>query len=228
MAARNGAGNKRTRFACLETVRCMVATTVSVLTVAVVVMVAHAALRPVDSYTLSIVKGMDSYPPWSSKASSAANRVNLRFALQAYNPSGRKDIHFIVFDIYVFEIPDYPSLYGMKDIAAFSVPARDFTVKRQGVHKLWSNFSITDPGKLSHIANTYGAAGTFKAMVLVYPFLASVTRYYCWPVLVGWTAAIDSPSDGVPCTPEEELSIDIDSLLPGSAATAPAPAPIAG
>lgn len=249
-----GVGDKRTRFACLETVRFMVGITVSAITVAVVVMVTIAALRPVD-FTLSIVNGMDSGTRWSSKVNSSsssssslssshavvaatntttmqqvAERVNLTFALRAYNPSGRKDIRFDNFTVRVTDMPHFPSFAEMTDIAEFTVPA-PFTLKRQGVHKMRSKFSLSDNKTLPYVASTYGASGTFKAMVLVKASIGSssggsgtpattinVVTYYCWPVLVGWTAAFDSPNGGVTCTPRKELSVDVDSLLPRSAA----------
>ncbi|PUZ75145.1 hypothetical protein GQ55_1G126100 [Panicum hallii var. hallii] len=243
MAVRDG--GKRTRFACLETARCMVAITVSAITVAVVVMVTIAALRPADSFSLSVVNGMDSSIPWSllRDADAATNnttmqrvaeKVNLTFALLAYNPSGRKDIRFGNFTIRVTDMPYFPSFTKMTDIAAFPVPA-PFTLKRQGAHKLWSKFSLSDARTLSYVANTYGALGTFKAMVLVNASIGSgsgsgtpasnnvTVTYYCWPVLVGWTAFSDSPDGGVTCTPRKELSVDVDSLLPRSA---PAPAAV--
>ncbi|PAN05297.1 hypothetical protein PAHAL_1G130000 [Panicum hallii] len=249
MAVRDG--GKRTRFACLETARCMVAITVSAITVAVVVMVTIAALRPADSFSLSVVNGMDSSIPWLSKVNSsssldadaatnnttmqrAAEKVNLTFALRAYNPSGRKDIRFSNFTVRVTDMPYFPSFAKMRDIAAFPVPA-PFTLKRQGAHKLWSKFSLSDAGTLSYVAHTYGAQGTFKAMVLVNASIGSgsgsgtpasnnvTVTYYCWPVLVGWTAFADSPDGGVTCTPRKELSVDVDSLLPRSA---PAPAAV--
>jgi len=248
-----GVGDKRTRFACLETVRFMVAVTVSAITVAVVVMVTIAALRPVD-FNLSIVNGMDSGTRWSSKVNSSsssssslssshavvaatntttmqqvAERVNLTFALRAYNPSGRKDIPFYNFTVRVTDMPHFPSFAEMTDIAEFTVPA-PFTLKRQGAHKMRSKFSLSDNKTLSYVASTYGASGTFKAMVLVKASIDSssggsgtpattinVVTYYCWPVLVGWTAAFDSPNGGVTCTPRKELSVDVDSLLPRSA-----------
>ena len=260
MAVRNR--GKRTRFACLETVRFMVAITVSVITVAVVVMVTIAALRPVD-FTLSIVNGMDSSPQWSSKVNltspspspsplpsspsssssshadvaatstrtvqQVAESVNLTFALQAYNPSGRMNIRFSNFSIRVTDMPHFPSFAEMTDIAEFTVPA-PFTLKRQGAHKMRSKFSLSDNKTLSYVASTYGASGTFKAMVLVKASIGSssggsgtpattinVVTYYCWPVLVGWTAALDSHDNPVTCTTAKELSVDVDSVLPRSA-----------
>jgi len=258
-----GVGDKRTRFACLETTRFMVAITVSVITVAVVVMVTIAALRPVD-FSLSIVNGMDSSPQWSSKVNltspspspsplpsspsssssshadvaatstrtvqQVAESVNLTFALQAYNPSGRMNIRFSNFSIRVTDMPHFPSFAEMRDIAMFTVLAQ-FPLKKQGTHKLWSKYSLSDAKTLSYVASTYGAKGTFKAMVLVNASFGSssgsdsgtpatinnVITYYCWPVLVGWTAALDSHDNPVTCTTAKELSVDVDSVLPRSA-----------
>ncbi|RLN08945.1 hypothetical protein C2845_PM11G17620 [Panicum miliaceum] len=105
----------------------MVAITVSAITVAVVVMVTIAALRPADSFSLSVVNGMDSSIKWLSKVNSSssssdadaatnttmqrvAEKVNLTFALLAYNPSGRKDIRLGNITVRVTDMPLLPQL----------------------------------------------------------------------------------------------------------------------
>ncbi|KAL6861626.1 hypothetical protein ACP4OV_017326 [Aristida adscensionis] len=188
-------GGERTRFPCLATVRWTVATVLSVLAVAVVLMVIAAFFRPknlelwvlhrqVDAVLLNGASTSNScgsagvyycfgilLQPATNLSSgggtTVAGHLDLRVSLSTNNPSGRADIYVRNITIRVLHKPFPSNFTGLVELLAFHLEVGGYRLKRDTAQPIRKWAEIRDEAALAYIAARHGNATSFGAMLQV-------------------------------------------------------------